>query len=141
MVLLLLLAFGQITPADGAKLVLAEVAAVSQAYDIAITQRDLPALESILAKAVVFTTATGRVMERAAVLEMLAKPETHYESVESQDVVRRLAGNVVVETGLVKVRGKRKGLPIDEVQRYTDVWQKLDGRWQLIAEHTSLLAK
>jgi ketosteroid isomerase-like protein len=120
---------------------LAEVEAVSKAYDFAITQRDLPALESILAKAAVFTTATGRVMERAAVLEMLAKPDTHYESVESQDVVRRLAGNVVVETGLVKVRGKRKGLPIDEVQRYTDVWQKLDGRWRLIAEHTSLLAK
>ena len=141
MVLLLLLAFGQTIHANGTKIVLAEVEAVSKAYDFAITQRDLPALESILAKAVVFTTATGRVMERAAVLEMLAKPDTHYESVESQDVVRRLAGNVVVETGLVKVRGKRKGLPIDEVQRYTDVWQKLDGRWQLIAEHTSLLAK
>ncbi len=141
MVLLLLLAFGQTIHANGTKIVLAEVEAVSKAYDFAITQRDLPALESILAKAAVFTTATGRVMERAAVLEMLAKPDTHYESVESQDVVRRLAGNVVVETGLVKVRGKRKGLPIDEVQRYTDVWQKLDGRWQLIAEHTSLLAK
>ena len=141
MVLLLLLAFGQTIHANGTKIVLAEVEAVSKAYDFAITQRDLPALESILAKAAVFTTATGRVMERAAVHEMLAKPETHYESVESQDVVRRLAGNVVVETGLVKVRGKRKGLPIDEVQRYTDVWQKLDGRWQLIAEHTSLLAK
>ena len=141
MVLLLLLAFGQTIHANGTKIVLAEVEAVSKAYDIAITQRDLPALESILAKAVVFTTATGRVMERAAVLEMLAKPDTHYESVESQDVVRRLAGNVVVETGLVKVRGKRKGLPIDEVQRYTDVWQKEDGRWRLIAEHTSLLAK
>ena len=141
MVLLLLLAFGQTIHANGTKIVLAEVEAVSKAYDFAITQRDLPALESILAKAAVFTTATGRVMERAAVLEMLAKPETHYESVESQDVVRRLAGNVVVETGLVKVRGKRKGLPIDEVQRYTDVWQKLNVRWQLIAEHTSLLAK
>ena len=141
MVLLLLLAFGQTIHANGTKIVLAEVEGVSKAYDIAITQRDLPALESILAKAAVFTTATGRVMERAAVLEMLAKPDTHYESVESQDVVRRLAGNVVVETGLVKVRGKRKGLPIDEVQRYTDVWQKLNGRWQLIAEHTSLLAK
>jgi ketosteroid isomerase-like protein len=141
MVLLLLLAFGQTIHANGTKIVLAEVEAVSKAYDFAITQRDLPALESILAKAAVFTTATGRVMERAAVLEMLAKPDTHYESVESQDVVRRLAGNVVVETGLVKVRGKRKGLPIDEVQRYTDVWQKLDGRWQLITEHTSLLEK
>jgi ketosteroid isomerase-like protein len=141
MVLLLLLAFGQTIHANGTKIVLAEVEAVSKAYDFTITQRDLPALESILAKAAVFTTATGRVMERAAVLEMLAKPDTHYESVESQDVVRRLAGNVVVETGLVKVRGKRKGLPIDEVQRYTDVWQKLDGRWQLITEHTSLLAK
>jgi ketosteroid isomerase-like protein len=141
MVPLLILAFGQAIHANGTKIVLAEVEAVSKAYDIAITQRDLPSLESILAKAAVLTTATGRVMERAAVLEMLAKPDTHYESVESQDVVRRLAGNVVVETGLVKVRGKRKGLPIDEVQRYTDVWQKLDGRWQLIAEHTSLLAK
>ena len=50
MVLLLLLAFGQTIHANGTKIVLAEVEGVSKAYDIAITQRDLPALESILAQ-------------------------------------------------------------------------------------------
>lgn len=117
-----------------------DLEAVSKAYDAAISRRDLNALGKILAPKVVFTTATGRVMEREAVLEMLGKPDTHYETVESSDVVRRVSGAVVIETGRVKIRGKRKGQAVDEVQRYTDVWQKLDGRWQLIAEHTSLMS-
>jgi ketosteroid isomerase-like protein len=118
---------------------MAELAAASKAYDTAISRRDMAALEKILAPGAVFTTATGRVMERAAVLEMLAQLDTHYETLESGDIRRRINGNVAVETGRVRVRGKRKGQPVDETQRYTDVWQKTDGRWRLIAEHTSLV--
>ena len=126
---------GQSAPAD------VELARVSRAYDTAITQRNLSALEKFIAPGAVFTTATGRVMERAAVLEMLAAPDTHYESVESDDIKRRITGDVAVETGRVKVQGKRKGQPVDETQRYTDVWVRQNGSWRLIAEHTSLIPK
>jgi ketosteroid isomerase-like protein len=136
--MLLLVAWGQAAPAEPLE-AMAELAAVSKAYDTAISRRDMAVLEKILAPGAVFTTATGRVMERAAVLEMLAQPDTYYETLESGDIRRRINGNVAVETGRVRVRGKRKGQPVDETQRYTDVWQKTDGRWRLIAEHTSLV--
>lgn len=140
MILLLWLGICQNDPSVPAKPVsLPDLEAVAKAYDAAISRRDLVGLGKILAPDVVFTTATGRVMERAAVLEMLGNPDTHYETVESSDVVRRISGNVVIETGRVKIVGKRKGNRVDEIQRYTDIWQKQEGGWRLIAEHTSLV--
>ena len=136
--MLLLVALGQAASPEATQAE-ADLQSVSKAYDAAISRRDMATLEKILAPGVVFTTATGRVMDRAQVLEMLAKPDTHYESVESDDIRRRITGEVAVETGRVRVRGKRKGQPVDETQRYTDVWQRMDGRWRLIAEHTSLV--
>lgn len=136
--MLLLVALGQAASPEATQSE-ADLQSVSKAYDAAISRRDMATLEKILAPGVVFTTATGRVMDRAQVLEMLAKPDTHYESVESDDIRRRITGEVAVETGRVRVRGKRKGQPVDETQRYTDVWQRMDGRWRLIAEHTSLV--
>ena len=139
MLMLLLVALGQVA-SPGPSKAANELDVVAKAYDAAISRRDMGTLEKILAPGVVFTTATGRVMDRAAVLEMLAKPDTHYESVESGEILRRISGDVAVETGRVRVKGRRKGQPVDETQRYTDVWQLMDGRWRLIAEHTSLAA-
>ena len=107
MLMLLLVAIGQAAPPEASNAA-AELEAVSKAYDAAISRRDMPALEKILAPGVVFTTATGRVMDRSQVLEMLAKPDTHYESVESGDIRRQITGQVAVETGRVRVRGRRK---------------------------------
>lgn len=116
-----------------------ELEAATAAYDRAVAKADLPALDRILSPGVVFTTATGRVMDKKAVLAMLASPDTRYESVESDQVKRTITGDLAIETGRVRVRGTRLGQPINETQRYTDVWVRREGRWQLAAEHTSLV--
>jgi ketosteroid isomerase-like protein len=115
----------------------AELEAASKAYDAAVSKADIRALDGLLLPAVVFTTATGRVMDKKAVLAMLASPDTRYESVESDEVKRAITGDLAIETGRVRVRGIRNGKPVNETQRYTDVWVRRDGRWQLAAEHTS----
>lgn len=116
----------------------AELEAASKAYDAAVSKADIRALDGLLLPAVVFTTATGRVMDKKAVLAMLASPDTRYESVESDQVKRAITGDLAIETGRVRVRGIRNGKPVNETQWYTDVWVRRDGRWQLAAEHTSL---
>ena len=116
----------------------AELEDTSKAYDAAVSKADIRALDGLLLPAVVFTTATGRVMDKKAVLAMLASPDTRYESVESDQVKRAITGDLAIETGRVRVRGIRNGKPVNETQRYTDVWVRRDGRWQLAAEHTSL---
>ena len=117
----------------------AELEAATAAYDRAVSKADIPALDKLLLPGVVFTTATGRVMDKKAVLAMLASPDTRYESVESDQVNRKITGDIAIETGRVRVRGTRHGKPVNETQCYTDVWLRQDGRWQLAAEHTSLV--
>ncbi len=117
----------------------AELEAASAAYDRAVSKADIQVLDKLLLPGVVFTTATGRVMDKKEVLAMLASPDTRYETVESDQVNRKVTGDLAIETGRVRVRGIRNGKPVNETQRYTDVWVRQDGRWQLAAEHTSLV--
>lgn len=117
----------------------AELEAATAAYDRAVSKADIQALDKMLLPGVVFTTATGRVMDKKAVLAMLGSPDTRYESVLSDQVSRTITGDLAIETGRVRVRGIRNGKPVNETQRYTDVWMRQDGRWQLAAEHTSLV--
>lgn len=117
----------------------AELKAATAAYDRAVSRGDIAMLDTILAPEVVFTTASGRVMDKKAVLAMLGSPDTRYESVLSDQVARTVSGDTAVETGRVRIKGIRRGLPVNEVQRYTDVWVHRKGQWLLLAEHTSLL--
>lgn len=117
----------------------ANLEATAAAYDLAVSKADVAALETILAPEVVFTTASGRVMDKKAVLAMLGSPDTRYESVMSDQVVRTVSGDTAIETGRARIKGMRRGQPVNEIQRYTDVWIFRKGRWLLLAEHTSLL--
>jgi ketosteroid isomerase-like protein len=117
----------------------ANLEATAAAYDLAVSKADVAALETILAPEVVFTTASGRVMDKKAVLAMLGSPDTRYDSVMSDQVVRTVSGDKAIETGRARIKGTRRGQPVNEIQRYTDVWIFRKGRWLLLAEHTSLL--
>jgi ketosteroid isomerase-like protein len=117
----------------------ANLEATAAAYDLAVSKADVAALETILAPEVVFTTASGRVMDKKAVLAMLGSPDTRYDSVMSDQVVRTVSGDTAIETGRARIKGTRRGQPVNEIQRYTDVWIFRKGRWLLLAEHTSLL--
>jgi len=117
----------------------ANLEATAAAYDLAVSKADVAALETILAPEVVFATASGRVMDKKAVLAMLGSPDTRYESVTSDQVVRTVSGDTAIETGRARIKGMRRGKPVNEIQRYTDVWILRKGRWLLLAEHTSLL--
>jgi ketosteroid isomerase-like protein len=44
-----------------------------------------------------------------------------------------------VVTGRFFGKGRYKGSPLDERQRFTSVWIKRNGRWQGISEHGSKL--
>ncbi|NBU75689.1 MAG: nuclear transport factor 2 family protein [Planctomycetes bacterium] len=117
----------------------ANLEATAAAYDLAVSKADVAVLDTILAPEVVFTTASGRVMDKKAVLAMLGSPDTRYESVMSDQVVRTVSGDTAIETGRARIKGVRSGKPVNEIQRYTDVWILRKGRWLLLAEHTSLL--
>jgi ketosteroid isomerase-like protein len=49
----------------------------------------------------------------------------------------RLHGNTAVVIGAYHERGTSGGKPYDYRDRFTDVWMKLGGKWQVIASQYS----
>jgi hypothetical protein len=62
------------------------------------------------------------------------------ESTELSDQKVRVIGNgAAVETGKYRTKGTNKGKAFDETGRYTTTWVWRGGRWQIVADHTSVI--
>jgi len=69
----------------------------------------------------------------------LTKEGTKYDKFESSEVRISVLNDAAIETGKVHTVGIRDGKKIAEATRYTDFWIKIQGKWLLLAEHSSFI--
>ena len=119
----------------------AEVERAARAYDTAILKQDKVALSSLYADEYIATNERGKVRNKQEDIASVTSTDLKFSYVESFDSDRRIKiyGNVAVETGRYGVKGTFKGTPFTEDGRYTTTWVKRNGRWQIVADHASLL--
>jgi len=115
----------------------AEVTKASQEYTEMIRRRDAAAIERVLSEEYVLTTENGQVRNKAQELERVKNSPYKLESLEmSEQKVRIYGNNIAVETGKVNYKGADKdGKSHAGIERYTTVWIRRDGRWQIVADH------
>ncbi len=103
--------------------------------------RDHSGFARILADDAVFVNTVGKVRTKADVLGELQNSEYKIELVEITDQKVRVIGNgAAIETGLIRYKGTDKsGKQFDEKERYTTTWVWRGGRWQIAADHTSVI--
>jgi hypothetical protein len=116
-----------------------QIQEASKVYEQALTQKNEPLLKSILADNFVLTTASGKVLTKKDMMLNLTKEGTKYDKFESSDVRINVLNEVAIETGKVHTVGIRGGKKIAETTRYTDFWVKVQGKWLLLAEHSSFI--
>jgi len=117
-----------------------QIQEASKVYEQALTQKNEPLLKSILADNFVLTTASGKVLTKKDMMLNLTKEGTKYDKFESSDVRINVLNEVAIETGKVHTVGIRGGKKIAETTRYTDFWIKVQGKWLLLAEHSSFIS-
>ena len=77
---------------------------------------------------------TGVLHSKMEEIASMKNDKTVFDSLELSDLNVRLEGNIAVVTGVNHVRGRDdKGQPLDRRSRFTDVFVKRDGRWQVLA--------
>jgi len=122
------------------KLQEAEVLKASDAFDTAMRSRDKAAYERMLHADYIYTSEDGKLVTRAE--DMAHFADMTITSMETSDKKVRITGNSsAVETGMFHAIGSYKGKPFDETGRYTTTWIWKDLRWQVIADHNSLIKK
>jgi ketosteroid isomerase-like protein len=108
----------------------------------AILRNDIKALDSLIAPeyTAVFNLFGGKVTTRADELALNQPDARKVESWNPTDVNVRIYDNVGLVVGLAEIidvlNGDRRHIRV----RYTHVWVKRNGSWQLVHRHTTRVA-
>jgi hypothetical protein len=116
-----------------------QIQQASKVYEQALIQKNEPLLNSILADNFILTTASGKLLTKKDMMLNLTKEGTKYDKFESSEVRISVLNDAAIETGKVQTVGIRGGKKIAETTRYTDFWVKIQGKWLLLAEHSSFI--
>src|SRR5262245_27946508 len=100
---------------------------------------DAAALERIYADDFIGIGPSGTVRTKPQVLVDFTSHDLKFQSITTDDVRIRVYGNTVVETGRSTMVGQDKGRVVPRDNRFTRVWVRRQGRWQLVANHYSTL--
>lgn len=104
----------------------------------AFLRGDGESLDGLLADAFVSTGPDGTIATKA---DYIAE-NTHdltFESIVTDDLEVRLFGDAAVTLGRVSMTGTAEDSRFDATYGFTATYVRLDGDWQLVAEHVSLL--
>jgi hypothetical protein len=117
----------------------AELMQIERDIGEANIKRDKAFFEKVEADEFIFTDAGGGVTTKAEDVASLDKPagETKLISYVPDDMKARVYGRTAVVTGRVTSTYKRQDKEIVSRTRFTDVFVKRNGRWQLVAGHSS----
>ena len=114
-----------------------EVFATIVRWSEAFRDRDMKTLEALFADDAVITLSDGRVRGKAEEVEAL-KPDPNIKtiSVVNEDIGVKRFGDVAVVTALTRMDYVAGGKDSSLAMRYTAVFVKKDGRWQIVALQT-----
>jgi hypothetical protein len=100
---------------------------------------DTVALNRIYADNFIGVGPSGTVRTKPQVISDFTSGGLKFQSITTDDVQIRVYGNTAVETGRSTMIGQDKNKVVPRNNRFTRVWVKLYGNWQLVANHYSLL--
>jgi ketosteroid isomerase-like protein len=111
----------------------ADLLKVEREWLDAYMKSDIAALERIKADDYNITYSTGEVMTKAQEIAKLKSMPAAAFKLNTEDTRVRLYGDTAVLTGALIQSWTDNGKPMNVRLRYTDVWAKRNGRWQVVA--------
>lgn len=100
---------------------------------VAITKGDAKAYARIVGDDYVFTNQDAVVRTKAQMVSAYESGSIKYESSKFDEIKVQAYGDTAVVTGRQTVKGQDGGKDLSGQFRYTRVYVKRDGRWQLVA--------
>jgi ketosteroid isomerase-like protein len=109
---------------------------VQQTEDLRINsllRNDIPSLDRILSDDLTYAHSTGKVEHKREFLSLLASGRLRYKEFQCSDVQIRVYGNAAVVTGKADIHVEFEGKANHVLLRYTAVYARTGGSWQMVA--------
>ena len=105
----------------------------------AMAKQDIATLKDLLADDLIYTHSSARMDTKQSLIANMQSGATVYNSVEPSDVKAQDLGDAVVLTGIARIRVTSNGKPNAFGVRFTDVYAKRGGTWQMVTWQSTRL--
>lgn len=117
------------------------VLGLEKAWNRALEEKNVKALDMVLADTFVSIDIDGSVSSRSEFLASIASPDYQpSQAVTEESKVQVYGGDAAVVVGIFRVKGTEKGKPYVHRERFVDTWIKSNGKWQCVATTSTLIA-
>jgi ketosteroid isomerase-like protein len=105
----------------------------------AMAEKDFATLNAVLADDLIYTHSSARLDTKQSLIGNMQSGATVYTSVEPSEVKAQDLGDTVVLTGIAQIKVLSNGKPNAFGVRFTDIFTKRNGRWQMVAWQSTRL--
>lgn len=90
-------------------------------------------LDQVLASDLVYTHSHGGTDSKRGYIQSIRDGKSKYDAIDALEQNVRIYGNTAVVNGICMVKATSNGEPINSRLRYTSVYVKTGGKWQMVA--------
>ena len=112
---------------------------LEKAWNLALEQKDVKALDMLLANTMVSVDIDGSVSSKTEFLASIKAPEYQPSQAVTEQTGVQVYGDSAVVVGIFRVKGTDKGKPFMHRERFVDTWIKTTGAWQCVATTSTLI--
>ncbi|MDI1287758.1 MAG: nuclear transport factor 2 family protein [Reyranella sp.] len=105
----------------------------------AMAAKDTATLEAVLADDLIYTHSSARLDTKRSLIDAMVKGTTVYTGIEASDVKAQDLGDTVVLTGIAQIKVVSGGTPNAFGVRFTDVYTRRNGSWQMVTWQSTRL--
>jgi ketosteroid isomerase-like protein len=116
-----------------------KIRALESAWNLAEEEKNVSALDQMLAPTFVYTEFDGTFSDKAQFLKTIKASPASSDQITNQEVSVGLYGDTAVVTGVFKEKGIENGKPFVRRGRFTDTWINQNGVWLCIASQATLI--
>lgn len=113
-----------------------EVREAEKQWNQARLRNDVAALDHLLSEDWVITHADGKLETKAHYIADVKSNERKYEYINEDEISVRVYGDAAVLTGRIRSKGHLREQPLGGDTRFTRIYVKRQGRWQMVASQT-----
>jgi ketosteroid isomerase-like protein len=112
---------------------------LEKAWNLALEQKDVKALDMLLASSMVSVDIDGSVSSKTEFLASIKSPDYWPSQAITEQTSVQVYGDSAVVVGIFRVKGTDKGRPFVHRERFVDTWIKTNGAWQCFATTSTLI--
>ena len=105
----------------------------------AMAKKDIATLSSLLADDLIYCHSSARLDTKQSLIGNMEAGTTVYTSVVPSEVKAQECGDAVVLTGIAQIKVTSNGTPNAFGVRFTDVYAKRNGKWQMVTWQSTRL--